>query len=221
MSWHALLQGIFPTQGSNPGPPHCRQIIYCLSHQLRGLRTNKCVASSRYLSLGLKEVKIQIWNHQHIISSKKLIIYITQVCKERLKSYSGNPAWKSTCHSQIIMFLCFKVKSFMSKVLHTRLRSIQRWVGLFWFVFVCLFVSDTVMKFPFLQSNTYQFHHIFYWKSQYNWMVYFYLGSGDEGWDRQVTQKTTLIFHETIFDSIVCVYIINPYCCKFSVAILV
>ena len=29
----ALLQGIFPTQGSNPGLPHCRQILYCLSHQ--------------------------------------------------------------------------------------------------------------------------------------------------------------------------------------------
>ena len=30
---HALLQGIFPTQGSNPGFPHCRQILYQLSHQ--------------------------------------------------------------------------------------------------------------------------------------------------------------------------------------------
>ena len=30
---HALLQGIFPTQESNPGLPQCRQILYCLSHQ--------------------------------------------------------------------------------------------------------------------------------------------------------------------------------------------
>ena len=30
---YALLQGIFPTQGSNPGLPHCRQILYHLSHQ--------------------------------------------------------------------------------------------------------------------------------------------------------------------------------------------
>ena len=30
---HALLQGIFPTQGSNPGVPHCRQILYCLGQQ--------------------------------------------------------------------------------------------------------------------------------------------------------------------------------------------
>ena len=33
--WHSLslLQGIFTTQGSNPGLPHCRRILYHLSHQ--------------------------------------------------------------------------------------------------------------------------------------------------------------------------------------------
>ena len=30
---HFLLQGVFPTQGSNPGLPHCRQTLYHLSHQ--------------------------------------------------------------------------------------------------------------------------------------------------------------------------------------------
>ena len=29
----SLLQGIFPTQGSNPGLPHCKQILFHLSHQ--------------------------------------------------------------------------------------------------------------------------------------------------------------------------------------------
>ena len=29
----SLLQGIFPTQGSNPGLPHCRRILYLLSHK--------------------------------------------------------------------------------------------------------------------------------------------------------------------------------------------
>ena len=28
----SLLQGFFPTQGSNPGLLHCRQIFYHLSH---------------------------------------------------------------------------------------------------------------------------------------------------------------------------------------------
>ena len=30
---YALLQGIFPTKGSNPGLPHCRWILYHLSHE--------------------------------------------------------------------------------------------------------------------------------------------------------------------------------------------
>ena len=29
----SLLQGIFPTQGSNPGLPHCKHIFYQLSHK--------------------------------------------------------------------------------------------------------------------------------------------------------------------------------------------
>ena len=32
---HFPLQEIFPTQGLNPGLPHCRQTFYCLSHQGR------------------------------------------------------------------------------------------------------------------------------------------------------------------------------------------
>ena len=37
---HSLLQGIIPTQGSNLGLLHCRQILYHLSHQgspIRGI----------------------------------------------------------------------------------------------------------------------------------------------------------------------------------------
>ena len=30
----SLFQGIFPTQGSIPGLPHCRLILYCLSHRV-------------------------------------------------------------------------------------------------------------------------------------------------------------------------------------------
>ena len=33
MGSRSLLQGIFPTQGLNPGLPHCRQILYQLSHK--------------------------------------------------------------------------------------------------------------------------------------------------------------------------------------------
>ena len=35
LEWIAISfsRGIFPTQGSNPGLPHCRQMLYHLSHQ--------------------------------------------------------------------------------------------------------------------------------------------------------------------------------------------
>ena len=29
---HSLLQGIFPTRGSNPGLPHCRRVLYHCCH---------------------------------------------------------------------------------------------------------------------------------------------------------------------------------------------
>ena len=34
MGCHFLLQGIFPTQGLNPGLLHCRQILYRLSYNI-------------------------------------------------------------------------------------------------------------------------------------------------------------------------------------------
>ena len=33
VGFHSLLQGIFPTQGANPGLLHCRQILYWLSYK--------------------------------------------------------------------------------------------------------------------------------------------------------------------------------------------
>ena len=33
VGFHALLQGIFPTQGSNPGFLNCRRVLYQLSYQ--------------------------------------------------------------------------------------------------------------------------------------------------------------------------------------------
>ena len=40
---HSILQGIFPTQESNPGLLHCRQILYCLSPQ--GSPQNRCLTN--------------------------------------------------------------------------------------------------------------------------------------------------------------------------------
>ena len=42
----SLLQGIFPTQGSNPGLPHCRRMLYQLSHRVLVylFNTQQCVS---------------------------------------------------------------------------------------------------------------------------------------------------------------------------------
>ena len=46
----SLLQGIFLTQGWNPGLLHCRRILYCLSHQGSPARDHKYTSFSGLLS---------------------------------------------------------------------------------------------------------------------------------------------------------------------------
>ena len=91
----ALLQGIFPIQGSNPGLPHCRQILSHQSHQeslrnvpkLKKHRTQclkKCHQDVACLS-SIGSAFLCIWLHSQIgshldsatwvSSSLKLIFY--------------------------------------------------------------------------------------------------------------------------------------------------
>ena len=48
---HSLLQGIFPTQGSNPGLLHCRLILYHPSHQGSSGYIYGCCSLSHCLTL--------------------------------------------------------------------------------------------------------------------------------------------------------------------------
>ena len=50
MGCHSVLQRIFPTQGLNLGLPHCRQILYCLSHQGSPLKYVKELVNSEGLT---------------------------------------------------------------------------------------------------------------------------------------------------------------------------
>ena len=63
MGGHALLQGIFPTQVSNPRLPHCGQIFYRLSHQ--GSPTTKEVQEEIYLSSNNPKVLSLPLSHIH------------------------------------------------------------------------------------------------------------------------------------------------------------
>ena len=68
----SLLQGIFSTQGSNPGLPHCGRILYQLSHQ--GSPVSDCHTEWR---------KTNIVRHSLHVESKKNhtneLIYKTEV----------------------------------------------------------------------------------------------------------------------------------------------
>ena len=57
---HFLLQEVFPTQGLNPGLPHCRQTLYHLSHQ--GSPSLYCILSIRHFELPLPQAHICL-NH--------------------------------------------------------------------------------------------------------------------------------------------------------------
>ena len=52
----SLFQGIFPTQGLNPGLPHCRWILYQLSH--RGSPGVSCIADGFFIKWAIGEAKL-------------------------------------------------------------------------------------------------------------------------------------------------------------------
>ena len=57
---HALLQGIFPTQGSSPGLLHCRWTLYHLrfkSDLCRAFQRERTSTSALYSSLGFPNVQ--------------------------------------------------------------------------------------------------------------------------------------------------------------------
>ena len=73
---HALLQGIFPTQGLNPGLPYCRQILYLLSHQ----------GNPRILEVGSLSLLQGIFLTQE---SNQGLLHCTQILYQL--SYLGSP----------------------------------------------------------------------------------------------------------------------------------
>ena len=95
-----LLQGIFPTQRSNPGLPHCRQILYRLRHKGSSRildwaaylfssrsshprnRTGVSCITGGLLSKGLSKVfsNTTVQKHQFFGALPSLHIQLTTVC---------------------------------------------------------------------------------------------------------------------------------------------
>ena len=62
----SLLQRILPTQGSTPGHPLCRRILYCLSHQGSPEKQNSInlwSVSKHKNPLGLVKVNLLCFSH--------------------------------------------------------------------------------------------------------------------------------------------------------------
>ena len=58
----SLLQGIFPTQGSIPGLPHCRQVLYLLSHKGSPLIVISFIKISDQISRSV--MSDSLWPHE-------------------------------------------------------------------------------------------------------------------------------------------------------------
>ena len=91
MGCHALLQWIFPTQGSNAGHPHYRQFLYHLSHQ-GSPWILKCIAYS--FSRGI----FQIQESNQGLLHRRWILYQL--------SYQGSPCYTYILYLIYIMLCC-------------------------------------------------------------------------------------------------------------------
>ena len=74
---HFLLQGIFPTQGSNPGLLHCRQTLYHLSHQGRQNTTGESLIQS---PLSRKRVLTASQVVRDLVSNLCQPVFLNQFC---------------------------------------------------------------------------------------------------------------------------------------------
>ena len=71
----SLLQGIVPTQGSNPGLPHCRQILYQLSHQGNPVEYYSAIKKNEILPfvttwMDLEGIMLSYFTHMCNLKSK-------------------------------------------------------------------------------------------------------------------------------------------------------
>ena len=86
---HAVLQGIFLTQGSNLGLPHCRQTLYCPSHQESppSWRPHPKVRHSHNILMQ------EWWLQQSTFSTETLISSILETFL-RCHLYPAEPTWQ-------------------------------------------------------------------------------------------------------------------------------
>ena len=94
---HFLLQGIFPTQGSNPGLPHWRQTLYHLSQQGSVLYRRRRWHPSPVLLPGKSHGRRSLvgcspWSREESDTNEQLHFHFSLSCTGE---GNGNPLWCS------------------------------------------------------------------------------------------------------------------------------
>ena len=131
----SLLQGIFPTQGSHSGLPHCRWIRYQLSHKgsprivewvpypfsskssLPRNRTRmSCIVGRFFTNWAIREAQIILrkWYFRRLLNHHSLIIscyrFTSQFCN--IGKSSGYLTWIGFCFfSRLLMFIFLSLLS--------------------------------------------------------------------------------------------------------------
>ena len=116
----SLLWGIFPTQGLNPSPPHCRRMLYQMSHQ-GSIRACIWQSSNSFLKT------FNTWDILWITSSWMcsgdfwsaliclcLVLTVLLVSPFTVSNYSFSSQWKCLYSSfiiQLIIWMGIKFKT--------------------------------------------------------------------------------------------------------------
>ena len=91
MGTFSLLQGIIPTQESNPGLPHCRQILYQMSHKGSPKKAEENNKDNQKIMLFKKEKttekinEIKSWFFEKIDKTDKLLAGLTKKKQRKTK----------------------------------------------------------------------------------------------------------------------------------------
>ena len=91
---HTLLQGIFPTQGSNPGLPPCRCILYCLNYQ----------ESPRLKCIFINQNRNHYNKFVHFCRAYKSVL---QLLMNSWKAFSAS-CWLWKCFPCKMLLICLK-----------------------------------------------------------------------------------------------------------------